>query len=74
VTHFPLDIKRGGWNMKLFTTVTVVLLVLIAIVHALRLWLGWEVTVNGITIPMWASAAGFFVAAGLAIGLWRERQ
>ena len=60
--------------MKLFTTVTAVLLTVIAIAHALRLWLGWEVTVVGVTIPMWASAAGFFVAAGLAIGLWRERH
>ena len=60
--------------MKLFTTVTAVLLTVIAIAHALRLWLGWEVTVNGITIPMWVSVAGFFVASGLAIGLWRERQ
>lgn len=60
--------------MRPFTTVTVVLLILMALMHALRLWLGWEVTVSGITIPMWASAAGFFVTAGLAIGLWRERQ
>ena len=60
--------------MKFFTTVTAALLLLIAIMHALRLWLGWEVTVNGLTIPKWASAAGFFVAAGLAIGLWRERH
>lgn len=60
--------------MRPFTTVTVVLLILMALMHALRLWLGWEVTVSGITIPMWASAAGFFVTAGLAIGLWCERQ
>jgi hypothetical protein len=60
--------------MKLFTTITVVVLVLIAAVHALRLWLGWEVTINGVIIPIWASAAGFFAAAGLAIGLWRERH
>lgn len=60
--------------MKLFTTITVVLLVLIAIAHVLRLWLGWEVSVNGITIPMWVSAVAFIVVTGLAIGLWRERQ
>ncbi|AGK59308.1 hypothetical protein HYPDE_38183 [Hyphomicrobium denitrificans 1NES1] len=60
--------------MKPFTTVTVVLLILIALAHALRLWLGWEVTVNGITIPMWVSAVAFIVTAGLAIGLWRERR
>jgi hypothetical protein len=60
--------------MKLFTTVTAVLLILIAIAHALRLWLGWEVTVNGIAIPMWVSVVALIVAAGLAIGLWRESQ
>lgn len=60
--------------MKPFTTVTVVLLILIAITHALRLWSGWEVTVNGITVPMWVSAVAFIVTVGLAIGLWRERQ
>lgn len=59
--------------MKPFTTVTVVLLILIAITHALRLWSGWAVTVNGIAIPMWVSAVAFIVTVGLAIGLWREK-
>lgn len=60
--------------MKFFTTVTVVFLILIALMHVLRLWWGWDVTVNGIAIPMWASVAGFFVAVGLAVGLWREKD
>lgn len=59
--------------MRFFTTVTVVLLVVIALAHALRLWFGWDATVDGFTIPMWVSAVAFVVAAGLAMGLWRER-
>ena len=58
--------------MKPFTTITVVLLALIAAVQLFRFILGWEVTVNGITIPIWASAIAFVVAAGLAVMLWRE--
>lgn len=60
--------------MKPFSTVTVALLALIALLHVLRLWQGWNVTVDGFAIPIWASAAGFVVAAGLAVGLWRETR
>jgi hypothetical protein len=49
-------------------------LALVAIVHALRVLMGWSVTVNGSDIPMWASVVAFFVFAGLAIGLWRETR
>ncbi len=60
--------------MKPFSTVTIALLTLIALLHVLRLWQGWNVTVDGIVVPTWASAVGFVVAAGLAIGLWRETR
>ena len=58
--------------MKPFTTATLVILALVAIVHALRPLLSWSVTVDGTDIPMWASVVGFVIAAGLAVGLWRE--
>jgi hypothetical protein len=32
---------------------------LVAIVHALRVLMGWSVTVNGSDIPMWASVVAF---------------
>jgi hypothetical protein len=60
--------------MKPFTTATLVILALVAIVHVLRLLLGWSVTINGTDIPMWVSAVAFVITAGLAVGLWRETR
>ena len=57
---------------KPFTITAVVLLSLIALLQFLRFALGWEVTVNGISIPVWASGVAFLVAAGLAVMVWRE--
>lgn len=62
----------GSKAMKPFTTATIVILALVAIVHVLRLLLGWSITINGTDIPMWASIVGFVLSAGLAVGLWRE--
>ena len=60
--------------MKPFTTATIVVLALVAVLHALRLGLGWSVTFEGADIPLWASVAAFVIAAGLAVGLWRETR
>ena len=60
--------------MKPFTGVTLVILALVAIMHVLRLLLGWSVTINGTDIPMWVSAVAFVITAGLAVGLWRETR
>ena len=60
--------------MKPFTTATLIILVLVAIVHALRLAMGWSVTVNGSGVPMWVSAVALVVFAGLAVGLRREMR
>ena len=58
--------------MKPFTTVTVVLLALIAVVQMPRFVLGWMVSVNGLIVPVWLSGAVFVITAGLAIMVWRE--
>ena len=58
--------------MKPFTTIAVVVFSLIALLQLLRVLSGWEVTVNGIAIPIWASVIAFVVAAALATMLWRE--
>lgn len=60
--------------MKPFTTIAAVIFALIALMHVLRLFLGWEVTVSGLTVPMWASVAGLVIAAGLAAMLLREAR
>ena len=58
--------------MKPFTTIAVVVFSLVALLQLLRVILGWEVTVNGFAIPIWASVVALVVAAALATMLWRE--
>jgi hypothetical protein len=59
---------------KPFTLIGVVLFSLIALLQLLRFILGWQVTVNGVTIPVWVSAIAFVIAAGLAAMVWRETR
>jgi hypothetical protein len=58
--------------MKPFTTIAVVVFSLVAVLQLLRVASGWEITVNGVLIPLWASVIAFLVAAILAFSLWRE--
>ena len=58
--------------MKTFTLLSIIVFSLMAIVQLTRLILGWEVTVNGVSIPVWVSAIAFVVTGGLAVMLWRE--
>ena len=60
--------------MKPFTTVAVVVFSLVALLQLLRVALGWEVTVNGILIPLWASVVACVFAATLAFMLSREAR
>lgn len=58
--------------MRPISIVAVVVFSLVALAHLLRVALGWEVTVNGISIPMWVSVIACVVSAALAFTLWRE--
>ena len=58
--------------MKPFTTAAVVVFTLVAVVHLLRILLGWEVTIQGAAVPMWVSYLGVLIPAVLAVMLWRE--
>ena len=60
--------------MKPFTIVAIVLLSFIAILQLARLILGWEVSVNGVAIPLWVSGIAFVIAGGVAVMLWRESR
>lgn len=60
--------------MKPFTTIAVVLLSLISLLHLLRFVLSWEVTVNGMGIAVWPSGIAFVITAALAAMLWRESR
>jgi len=60
--------------MKPFTTIAIVVFSLIAFIHLLRLFFGWEVTINGLILPIWMSVPGFLIASGLAFMIWQESR
>jgi hypothetical protein len=57
---------------KPFTLIAIGFFSLIAVLQLLRFILGWEVTVNGLSVPVWVSGIAFVVAAGLAAMVWLE--
>ena len=59
---------------KPFTITAAALLLLIALLQLLRFIMGWEVTLNGVEIPVWASGIAAVVAAGLAVMVWMETR
>jgi len=60
--------------MKPFTAIAAIFFALVALLHIARLVKGWEVVVDGVTIPMWVSPLGIVIAGGLAFLLWREAR
>ena len=60
--------------MKPFTSIAVVVFSLVALAQLLRVAMGWDVTVNGILIPVWASVVACVIASTLAFKLWREMR
>ncbi len=50
-----------------FVLVTSSIFALMALLHALRLIYGWNVTIGEWTMPVWVSAVGFLVAGYLAL-------
>ena len=59
---------------KPFTIIAIVFFSLISVLQFLRFILGWEITVNGVSVPVWASGIAFVVAAGLAVMVWLETR
>jgi hypothetical protein len=59
---------------KPFTVAAVIIFAIVAVMHLLRLVLGWNATLDGTEIPMWVSVVALVLTGGLAIGLWRENM
>jgi len=58
-----------------FLLVTSAIFAVIALLHALRLIYGWNVTIGEWTVPVWVSAVGFVIAGYLAFqGLRLKRK
>jgi len=60
--------------VKPFATTAVVVFSLIALMQFLRFILRWEITVNGVIVPVWLSGIACVIAGGLALMLWREMR
>jgi hypothetical protein len=63
-------------DQKRFNIVAGVIFAAVALLHALRILMGWPVVIGGWTVPMWMSGIGFVVAGGLsyfALSLVRRR-
>ena len=60
--------------MKPFTMIAVVVFSLIALMQLLRFFLRWEITVNGVIVPVWVSGIAFVIVGGLAVMLWRDMR
>jgi hypothetical protein len=58
--------------MKPFTLVAALLLGFIALMQGIRFALAWPISVNGMDVPVWASAVACLVLGWIAIMLWRE--
>jgi hypothetical protein len=60
--------------MKPAMTIAIAIFTVVAVLHILRMLYGWEVVINGMSVPMWVSVLGAIIASGLAIALWRESR
>ena len=60
--------------MKPFTAMASVLFAIVALVHLLRFMQAWPVSINGMLVPVWASAVAFVLTLLLSIMLWRESR
>jgi hypothetical protein len=60
--------------MQPVTGIAVAVFGLVAILQLIRVILGWEVSVNGVSIPVWVSGIAVVVAGALAFMLWRESR
>jgi len=49
-------------TQRTFSLITAILFLLIALLHALRLLRGWQVTIGDIVVPLWVSWIGLAIA------------
>jgi hypothetical protein len=51
---------------RIFFLIAAAVFLLIALLHAVRLLQGWQVTIGGAVVPIWVSWIGLAIAAFLA--------
>jgi hypothetical protein len=53
-------------TQRTFSLVTAMLFLLIALLHAVRLLRGWQITIEGAVVPLWVSWIGLAITGYLA--------
>jgi len=53
-------------TQRTFFLVTAMLFLLIALLHAVRLLRGWQITIEGAVVPLWVSWIGLAITGYLA--------
>ena len=53
-------------DQRTFVIVASVIFALVALIHLIRIYLGWPAVIGGWSVPMWASWVYLIVAGGLA--------
>jgi hypothetical protein len=53
-------------EQRTFVMVAGVIFALVALIHLIRICLGWPAVIGGWSVPMWASWVALIVAGGLA--------
>ena len=61
-------------SVKPFTRIASIVFALVCLGHLTRISFDWQVTVQGVSIPMWVSVVGMVVTAILSVMLWRESR
>jgi hypothetical protein len=69
---FSEDQLTGGMNMKTGSLLAIIVFVLVAIAHLLRVVSGTEIVIGGVDIPQWVSILGIIVPVLIAWLLWKE--
>ena len=53
-------------DQRTFNAVASVIFVLVALLHLLRIYMGWPIVIGSWTVPMWVSWIGLVVAGILS--------
>jgi len=53
-------------DQRIFLLVAGVIFAVVALLHLLRIYMGWPIVIGSWTVPMWLSWIGLVVAGGLS--------
>ena len=51
---------------KTFSTLAAAIFAVVAVLHLVRILIGWSIVVDGWTVPMWVSWVGLIIAGALS--------